>query len=661
LSQISYLTSQIYAVSFRQPTMNPLLPSRLLQQWLRAKHCFWLALLCLFQLVLTQKGNAQQVTISSQPTSGCVGQPITFTAVASNVGALPAYQWQVNGVNVGLNQNEFTNSALVNGDVVQCRVTAPDANGALSTTNSNALTMTILSPPTIVQHDTAICPGSTMVLQADISGMAYAKYKPVDFSNQFNFNLAKNPTAANIINCPTGDVTFNGVPFFLYPWTDNNTGWSAYFAPGNDPRKLVMPVNEDGVAGINLLACTYYGATGPASYASVSFWANGSIVYTKELIGNQDIRDYNNSTYTNNINNTTTVNAWQSKEGKTRLDNVHIQMPVTTRIDSILISDNGGNGQRIFIIAATVEKTPVALKWSTGETTPSITVAPSQPTTYTVMATNGVASCSGGSIKVSFTTPIVPSISISQSVNNVCPGVPVTFTATTVNAGKEPGFQWRINGVNAGTDSFMFTTGSMSNGDVVTCLLTPHAPCLSMPTATSNALTVTLLPQPIVDAGPNVTIHQGDAIQLRGTAAGDILGMQWSPATGLDNPHILNPIATPTVTTKYTLTVQNQNTCTATDSLTVKVLPLDVLIPNAISPNHDGVNDVWNILHLDQFTTCTVAIFNRNGQKLFTSMGYTRPWDGTYKNKRLPAGTYYYIIDLKDGSAVRSGYVVVVY
>jgi gliding motility-associated-like protein len=139
------------------------------------------------------------------------------------------------------------------------------------------------------------------------------------------------------------------------------------------------------------------------------------------------------------------------------------------------------------------------------------------------------------------------------------------------------------------------------------------------------------------------------------------MNTKWSPATGLDNPGILNPIATPNQTTKYTLLVQNQNTCTATDSLIIKVLPLDVVIPNAISPNHDGVNDVWNIQHLDQFATCTVNIFNRYGQKLFTSTGYAHPWDGTYKNRRLPAGTYYYIIDLKDGSAVRSGYVVLVY
>jgi len=641
--------------------MSPLLSTLLLAKRLRAKHCLWLVLFCINQLAFAQKSSAQLVTIGSQPTSGCVGQPIAFTAVAANLGAAPAYQWQVNGVNVGANQNKFTSSALVNGDVVQCRVTTPGPNGTVSTTNSNALTMTILSPPTIVQHDTAICPGSTMVLQADVSGAAYAKFKPVDFSNQFNFNISTNTFGHQFVNCPTGNVTFNGVPYILYPWSDNFTGWNASNATGPDPRKLFIPVNEDGAVAINLLANTYFGVPGPASYVSVSFWANGVEVYKKDLIGDQDIRDFNAAQFTNQINNTTTTNAWLSPNGQNRLDNVRIKMPAPTRIDSIVVNDHGGNGQRLFIIGATVEKTPVALKWSTGETAPSITIAPSQPTTYTVMATNGVASCSGGSINVSFTTPVVPSISISQLTGNVCQGNPVTFTASVLNGGNGPTLQWQLNGADVGTDSFTFTTRSLTTGDIVTCRVTPHNLCLTIPTATSNALTATLLPQPVVDAGPNVTIHQGDATQLKATASGDILSTQWSPATGLDNPGILKPIATPTQTTKYTLLVQNQSTCTATDSVIIKVLPLDVLIPNAISPNHDGVNDVWNIQHLDQFATCTVNIFNRYGQKLFTSTGYARPWDGTYKNKRLPAGTYYYIIDLKDGSAVRSGYVVLVY
>ena len=638
--------------------MNPLLLSKHIRQLFSAKYYFIVGLLLLANLCFAKNANTPLVTISSSPTSACKGESIKFTAVAVNGGASPVYQWLVNGVGTGVNQDTFTSSSLADGDMVMCRMTASDGGG---TVNSNMLTVTILSPPTIVQHDTAICPNSGLLLQADVTGAAYARYKTVDFSNQFNFNLAKNPTAVSVVNCPTGNVTFNGIPFFLYPWSDNNTGWSASFATGNDPRKLVMPVNEDGVTGINMLACTYYGAAGPASYVSVSFWANGSVVYTKNLVGNEDIRDYNNYLYTNNINNTTTVNAWQSNNGKNRLDNVHIQMPATTRIDSILISDNGGNGQRIFVIAATVEKRPLSLKWSTGETTPEITVYPSQPTTYTVMATNGVASCSSNSINVSMTIPLVPSVSISQSVNNVCPGTSITFTASGINVGKEPTFQWLVNGSGAGTNSLTFTTDSLVNGDVVTCRMTPNLHCLTTPTATSNALTVTLLPQATVDAGPDVTIHQGDQTQLNATVSGDILNMQWSPATGLNNPAILRPIATPTVTTRYTLLVQSQNTCTAVDSVIVKVLPANIVIPNAITPNHDGVNDVWNIQYLDQFTTCTVSVFNRYGQRLFSSIGYRQPWNGTYKNKLLPAGTYYYIIDLKDGSPVKSGYVVVLY
>jgi hypothetical protein len=110
-----------------------------------------------------------------------------------------------------------------------------------------------------------------MVLQADVSGAAYAKYKPVDFSNQFNFNISTNTFGHQFVNCPTGNVTFNGIPYILYPWSDTFTGWNASNATGPDPRKLFIPVNEDGAVAINLLANTYFGVPGPASYVSVSF------------------------------------------------------------------------------------------------------------------------------------------------------------------------------------------------------------------------------------------------------------------------------------------------------------------------------------------------------------------------------------------------------
>jgi gliding motility-associated-like protein len=47
-----------------------------------------------------------------------------------------------------------------------------------------------------------------------------------------------------------------------------------------------------------------------------------------------------------------------------------------------------------------------------------------------------------------------------------------------------------------------------------------------------------------------------------------------------------------------------------------------------------------------------VQIFNRWGQQLFSSDGYSTPWNGTYKHEPLPTGDYFFIIDLGDGNPI---------
>ena len=79
-----------------------------------------------------------------------------------------------------------------------------------------------------------------------------------------------------------------------------------------------------------------------------------------------------------------------------------------------------------------------------------------------------------------------------------------------------------------------------------------------------------------------------------------------------------------------------------------------------VSPNGDGINDTWNIKYLSTYTDCTVDIFNRYGQKLFSSVGYMVPWDGKYNNADLPVGVYYYEINPKHGRNVMSGTVTIV-
>ncbi|MGK7393732.1 MAG: MBG domain-containing protein [Candidatus Cyclobacteriaceae bacterium M3_2C_046] len=73
---------------------------------------------------------------------------------------------------------------------------------------------------------------------------------------------------------------------------------------------------------------------------------------------------------------------------------------------------------------------------------------------------------------------------------------------------------------------------------------------------------------------------------------------------------------------------------------------IEVEIPTGITPNGDNVNDTWIIENIQAFPDCLVKVFTRTGNVIFESVGYSFPWDGTYQNQFLPAGTYYYIINL---------------
>jgi gliding motility-associated-like protein len=172
--------------------------------------------------------------------------------------------------------------------------------------------------------------------------------------------------------------------------------------------------------------------------------------------------------------------------------------------------------------------------------------------------------------------------------------------------------------------------------------------------------TIEVYPTPGVNAGPDKVVLQGGSITLSPALNANFpVTYLWTPANGIKDPTAAFAVVTPAEDMNYTLTVTSDKGCKSSDDVFVKLLK-DPVIPNIFSPNGDGVHDKWEIGFLESYPGCTVEIYNRYGQLIFHSTGYDKPWDGTINGKQAPLGTYYYIVDPKNGRKKIAGYVDII-
>ena len=164
---------------------------------------------------------------------------------------------------------------------------------------------------------------------------------------------------------------------------------------------------------------------------------------------------------------------------------------------------------------------------------------------------------------------------------------------------------------------------------------------------------------PFADAGPDKFVLEGGFITLNGNGVGKNVTYLWTPNSYIDNNRIAIPKVSPIDDITYTLTVTSADGCVAKDQVFVKVLKAPK-VPNAFSPNGDGINDRWIIEYLDTYPGATIDVYNRYGQLLYHTVGYGTPWDGTINGKPLPIGTYYWIINPKNGRAQMNGSVTII-
>jgi hypothetical protein len=218
-------------------------------------------------------------------------------------------------------------------------------------------------------------------------------------------------------------------------------------------------------------------------------------------------------------------------------------------------------------------------------------------------------------ITMNVSAPTPPSVTITASNTTICPNGQAVFTATSVNAGSSPSYQWKKNGVNVGSNINTYTiypSTVVSDGSTIQVIMTSSSACASPNTASSNIITMTLSQPIIANAGRDTITCAGTGV-LIGIPPVAGYTYSWSPNIWLSSPSSSQTIANPPGTTNYHLKVSTAgDACSAMDTVVVKVIPLpsppsisqsgsqltassspgyqwynnNVLIPNATNPTY---------------------------------------------------------------------------
>lgn len=168
-------------------------------------------------------------------------------------------------------------------------------------------------------------------------------------------------------------------------------------------------------------------------------------------------------------------------------------------------------------------------------------------------------------------------------------------------------------------------------------------------TPVNNTILVTVQPLPTITVSPTViTILEGQTTVL--TASGGAYYF-WTPDSALSSVNTPSVTAEPTDTITYYLAGYTQFGCANYTSVTVNVIPnKEIYLYNSFSPNNDGINDLFYIGNIFKYPNSRLEVFDRTGQLVYSKGNYDNSWDGTNYGDRLPDATYYFVLDLGDGS-----------
>ncbi|MEO8404862.1 MAG: gliding motility-associated C-terminal domain-containing protein [Chitinophagaceae bacterium] len=253
------------------------------------------------------------------------------------------------------------------------------------------------------------------------------------------------------------------------------------------------------------------------------------------------------------------------------------------------------------------------------------------PGTYTIMVRDA-GTCP---VTQTVTINLIGSVTVNAGLDTtICKGA--TFTRTPVSTGTT--FTWTSTGGGGSTAPAVNSSITVSPQVSTTYTITAVRGLCSA----TDDFKVDVTAGAVANAGADGIILAGQNYQINATATGGTY--TWTPPAGLSATNTLSPKASPAQTTTYTLQVTTPQGCTATDDILITVVPYCIKPMTAFTPNGDGINDYWLITNGNCLTSAKAQIFNRYGAIVFESKDYKNDWQGTYKGKPLPDGTYYFVI-----------------
>jgi gliding motility-associated-like protein len=277
---------------------------------------------------------------------------------------------------------------------------------------------------------------------------------------------------------------------------------------------------------------------------------------------------------------------------------------------------------------------------------------PTVPTTYTITATmpGAPATCPPSRARYLANVEAIPQIIVPAKDTTLCiqDSVDLNVYALPENIGYT--FNWSpatyLRDDHSTNNKFFAPPGDYTYTLTAT---SPIAHCSS-----TNDMTIHIIPPFTFNSVSPIdtTINYGDQVQLNSES--EAIYWIWDPGTFLNDPTIKSPIASPTRSIEYTLIGINEYGCRDSALVRINVAYESISnMPNAFSPNGDGLNDVFKIENYKYEKLLSFKIFNRYGQIVYDGSDGTAGWNGMINDKPAPADVYFYQVQMVLPGAVQ--------